>query len=113
MKSKYKVGDTVTIKKLSAENSSSYRFWVNSNMAELAGKSFRILIVTPAAPCEGKIPDDGYLYKLDDKDRWSWASSMFEDSEESTLSCVTASPDDSSINAFIREKKCPELDFSL
>lgn len=108
MKPKYKVGDVVTIKQLSI--SSSYRFGLNSEMTALAGRSYTIKSVELATSYPGKIPDDGYKYRLDGES-WSWASSMFEEPNES-LSCIDEISD-GSIDAFIRRKKCPELDFNL
>lgn len=109
---KYRVGDTITIKQLSMRDycSGDYRFGLNSEMIALAGKSYTIKSVEPTTADPGKIPDDGYRYRLEGEE-WSWASSMFEDPHES-LSCIDEISDES-IDAFIRKKKCPELDFNL
>lgn len=112
MAAKYKVGDVVTIKQLSMRDyrSGDYRFGLNSEMTDLAGESYTIKSVELAGADPGKIPDDGYRYRLNGTD-WYWASSMFEDPNES-LSCIDEISDES-IDAFIRKKKCPELDFNL
>ena len=111
-KPKYKVGDTVTIKQLSMKDyrSGDYRFGLNSEMIDLAGESYTIKSIEPSGDDACRIPDDGYRYKLEGIG-WSWASSMFEDQDES-LSCIDKISD-GSIDAFIRKKKCPELDFNL
>jgi len=109
---KYRAGDIVTIKQLSKNDccSGNYRFGLNSEMVALGGKSYTIRSVELSTADAGKIPDDGYRYKLAGE-MWSWASSMFEDPDES-LSCIDEISD-GSIDAFIRKKKCPELDFNL
>lgn len=103
--SKYQIGDTVTIRRLSSEddNAGMYRFGLNDEMIASSGKSFRIESIQGTANSPGKLPDDGYRYKLEGS-RWSWASSMFEDTTK-----------DGSINidAFTNKKKCPVLDFTL
>ncbi len=112
-KSKYKVGDTVTIKQLLKEHCSngSYRFGLNSDMVALSGESYTIASVEHSDDAPGKIPDDGYRYRLDGAP-WSWASSMFEDSSEPSFTqCIIER--DCSIDAFIKKNECPVLDFSL
>lgn len=108
---KYKVGDVVTIKRLTLEDDKAgmYRFGVNSDMIAASGKSFKIRDIQTTSSRPGILLDDGYRYKLEgDFGGWSWASSMFEDPHGSTSSSNT-----DSISAFIRKRKCPELDFSL
>jgi len=78
----YKVGDIVKIKHLSIEDDRKYRFGLNDDMVKLSGKSVEIERVTQAfASDDGKIPDDGYLYRIKCSS-WSWASSMFEESSK-------------------------------
>lgn len=108
-KPKYIVGDIVTIKKL---EEGGYRFGTNSEMREAHGKSFRIKGFEVAVASPGIIPDDGYKYILEGIP-WSWASSMFEDSQSKVPTCVTDCPSDKSIDAFIKRNKCPELDFHI
>lgn len=108
--SKYKVGDTVTIKDLGEED--GYHFGTNSEMRALRGKSFKIQRIEWAGLGLGAIPDDGYKYTLEGN-RWNWASSMFEDSSTSLPSCISRSPNDTNIEAFVKRKKCPKLDFHL
>lgn len=109
--SKYQIGDVVTIKDLSKvdDKLDTYRFGLNSEMIAASGTSHKIMSIQCTGNSPGKIPDDGYKYKLEGPlSCWSWASSMFEDPDSSTGSSNT-----DSISAFIRKKKCPELDFSL
>lgn len=122
MEAKYKVGDIVTIKQLSSEDDllGTYRFGLNSEMVALSGKSFKIKEVQTSCSSPGKLPDDGYRYKLEDDARqWSWASSMFEDEDDEqtlivdALSSSHSSRSDNDISAFIRTKKRPKLDFNL
>lgn len=103
--SKFQVGDFITIKQLSLEDDKDnmYRFGLNSEMVALSGKSFKIVDIRTNASSPGKLPDDGYRYKLEGS-RWSWASSMFEGTIES---------ESTSIDAFVNKKKCPVLDFTL
>ena len=106
--SKYKIGDTVTIKKRVAPGG-NYKFFFTDEMAEMAGKKFVIVgaISTDKTACI--IPDDGFEYTLyGEARRFSWASSMFEESNGSINADF-----DVNIDAFIRKRKCPELDFSL
>lgn len=108
---KYQIGDVVTIKRLTSEDDKAglYRFGLNSDMIKQSGKSFRIRDIQTTISSPGEIPDDGYRYKLEgDPGNWSWSSAMFEDPDDSTSSSNTEN-----ISAFIRKKKCPELDFSL
>lgn len=122
MEAKYQVGDIVTIRQLSSEDdlSGKYRFGLNSEMIALSGKSFKIKEVQTSCSSPGKLPDDGYRYKLEDDARgWSWASSMFEDEDDEqtlivdALSSPRSSESDNDISAFIRTKKRPKLDFNL
>lgn len=108
--SKYQIGDTVTIKRLSSEddNAGMYRFGLNDEMIASSGKSFKIEDIQRTANSPGKLPDDGYRYKLEGS-RWSWASSMFEDTTKSSI--FESGP--TAIDAFINKKKCPVLDFTL
>lgn len=106
---KYRVGDTVVIKKR-LEYKGDYRFCFTDEMAEEAGNSFEIESVSEAGSPADKVPDDGYRYRLKGI-RFFWASSMFEDPHES-LSCI-GELSDGSIDAFIRTKECPKLDFNL
>lgn len=103
--SKYQIGDIVTIKRLCSEEDDAgmYRFGLNSEMIESSGKSFKVEDIQNTANSPGKLPDDGYRYKLEGS-RWSWASSMFED---------TTKGESTNIDAFINKKKCPVLDFTL
>lgn len=103
--SKYQVGDIITIKQLSPEDDSigRYRFGLNADMIALSGKSFKIESICPGHSSPGTVPDDGYRYDLEGS-RWSWASSMFED---------TTKGESTNIDAFISKKKCPVLDFTL
>ena len=110
MEPKYKVGDKVTIKNLRGA-SSGYRFGLNDKMRDMSGKTYTIRLVTESHSSADDIPDDGYHYKLEEPGGWSWASSMFDDS--TTCVPICASSKDSSIDAFIKKKKCPTLDFNL
>lgn len=116
--SKYQIGDVVTIKKLTEEDDllGKYRFGLNLDMLAVSGKSFKIEDITTTCSSPGKIPDDGYRYKLEGIG-WSWASSMFEDDDDADDLApyvhVCKSSVDSNIGAFIQRKKCPELDFNL
>lgn len=120
MEAKYKVGDIVTIKQLSSEDdiSGKYRFGLNSEMVESSGESFKIKNIDIATASPGKLPDDGYRYRLEGSS-WSWASSMFEDKDDEqtliidALSSPHSSESDNDISAFIKRKKCPKLDFNL
>lgn len=120
MEAKYQVGDIVTIKQLITEDdiSGKYRFGLNSEMIESSGESFKIKNIDIAAASPGKLPDDGYRYRLEGS-RWSWASSMFKDKDDEqtlivdALSSSHSSKSDNDISAFIRTKKRPELDFNL
>lgn len=115
MEPKYKVGDIVTVKKTRKENRSAYRFTFPDHMVEeYGGKSFRIVAIEMDNSARaGKIPDDGYKYTLEGNP-WNWASSMFEDqSELMPFSHSQVCTEDSNIAAFVKRKKCPELDFSL
>ena len=117
MAAKYKVGNIVTVKKTRKENPSAYRFTFPDHMVEeYGGESFRIVaieMVDSVRAGKKKIPDDGYKYTLEGNP-WSWASSMFEDqSELIPFKHSQVCTEDSNIAAFIKRKKCPELDFSL
>lgn len=112
--SKYKVGDTITIKDLSKESSGSYRFGLNPDMRNMSGQSFKIKSCSfvSDSPGLGELPDDGYRYKLEgDSGNWSWASSMFKDPKPSFAQHVIEG--DCSIDAFIKKNECPILDFTL
>lgn len=119
MSSKYKVGDIVTIKER-VGNSSDYRFSFTNTMAEKEGQKFRITRVTESPIGDRIVPDDGYKYELEGN-CFSWASSMFEESSDmalqlgiiEALSSYPTSKGSESIDAFIKRKKCPKLDFSL
>lgn len=112
-KPKHKVGDIVIIKERT-ENQHMYRFGFMDEMAELHGKRLEITRVSSYSYGEatGKLPDDEFEYHLRGSS-FSWSSSMFEDSSESSLSCISEYSSDSNIDAFIRKKVCPELDFNL
>lgn len=113
--SKYKIGDTVTIKNLVGVTGSDYRFGINSNMRELSGCSFKIVNIDKAKPITAdRIPDDGYRYTLNgEASLWSWASSMFVDSPRDSITYSVVETKESSIDVFINKKKCPVLDFTL
>lgn len=108
-KPKFKVGDIVTIRSR-VGYAGDYQFYFTGRMAEKAGKQFKVTKVSFEGINSSKIfPSDGYMYKLEEGgDDFNWSSSMFEDPSGSTGSSNTES-----ISAFIRKKKCPELDFSL
>lgn len=112
--SKYQIGDTVTIKRLSSEDDKigMYRFGLSGEMIALSGKSFKIEdICSSSYSRAGKVPDDGYRYELEgEAHRWSWASSMFEESSEALSLDLST---DNSLDAFIKRNKRPELDFNL
>lgn len=118
MPSKFKVGDIVTIKKR-VGNSSDYKFSFTNTMAEKEGQQFRIARVTEAPYGGSRIPDDGYKYELEES-CFNWASSMFEEYSDraldlaiEALSTYSTPKRNESIDAFIKRKKCPKLDFSL
>lgn len=112
MAAKYKVGDRVTIK-VRTLGQSSYRHGFVDEMAELSGKQFTIRSVSEGVPNSNRVPDDGYDYYLEET-RFTWASSMFEEPFEIVSSVLSYEGlKDSSIKAFIKRKKCPELDFNL
>ena len=111
----YKIGDIVTIKKLTRDDG-EHRFGLNSEMMEASGRSFTIKSIELTTASPGKIPDDGYRYKLEGSP-WSWASSMFEDPLEKTsealaTQCISTTKDNS-IDVFIKKNECPILDFTL
>lgn len=109
---KYTIGDIVTIKKLTRDDKGLYRFGLNDDMISLSGESLEVIGVEEATASSGKIPDDGWKYRLRGSP-WSWASSMFEDTSEASIVHGVIETKDSSIDAFINEKKCPVLDFTL
>lgn len=116
--SKYKVGDIVTVKKR-VGHSSDYKFSFTDSMASMEGRQLRIIRVTESPFGGSKIPDDGYKYEMEGN-CFSWASSMFEESSYmaldlaiEALSTYPTSKRSESIDAFIKRKKCPKLDFSL
>lgn len=115
MEAKYKIGDVVTIKERVGE-ANDYKFGFVKEMAEVSGQKFTITGRVRSSAYDCKIPDDGFEYFLDGI-RYSWASSMFEDITECMDSCVdlsaTECSKDGGIDAFIRRKECPTLDFSL
>lgn len=84
----YKVGDIVLVKaKLDdGYDSYDYRFtFIDKMMDDYGGtvctiKEVDTRDVNPNVnPNVDQIPDDGYLYHLEEDDgQWSWASSMFE-----------------------------------
>lgn len=123
MEAKYQVGDIVTIKRLSSgdDTRGRYRFGLNHEIIALSGKSFKIESIHPSSySSPGTVPDDGYRYDLEgEANRWSWASSMFEDEDDEqtlivdALSSSHSSRSDNDISAFIRTKKRPKLDFNL
>lgn len=112
-KPKYKIGDIVTIKSEREGEESDYLFSFNDDMvSSYGGTSHRIEDLEYWGNTGRKrFSDDGYLYKLEDGGGYNWASSMFEDPNGS-LSYIDEISD-GSIDAFIRKKKCPELDFNL
>lgn len=120
MESKYKVGDTVTIKKREGHEA-DYNFSFVDGMAKLAGQRFKVIKVSEVATkLKRKIPDDGFKYTLDDPSQFNWASSMFEDSvvhpiKGSTTNTSLSVLEDKSgdISPFIKRKSYPKLDFSL
>ena len=105
--SKFQVGDIITIKRLSLEDDKAgmYRFGLNNSMVALSGKSCTIKNIESTTSTPGKLPDDGYRYRLEeDPGKWAWSSSMFEDTTEGKSI---------NIDAFVNKKKCPVLDFTL
>lgn len=98
----YKLGDVVTIKKLSLDDMDNYRYSLNYDMVRLAGKTFEIIDISSARFPEAKIPDDGFKYHLKGS-TWSWVSSMFE--ESSTKKSKT--------KISVHKKKKLEFNFSL
>lgn len=117
MEPKYKVGDTVTIKKRDGK-SFEYSFTFVDEMAKLAGKQFKVIRIHGSDLSPNKIiPDDGFRYILDDPKQFNWASSMFEDRpiKDSTMHTSLSTSEDKSgdISPFIKRKNCPKLDFNL
>lgn len=112
---KYKVGDIVTIKSKREGKEIDYLFSFTDRMVrDYGGTSHRITNVMYYGSSDPhKFSDDGYRYRLEDGDGFNWSSSMFEEASKASPSWLTDSPDDSDINAFIRRKKCPKLDFNL
>ena len=109
--SKFQVGDIITIKQLRLEDDKAglYRFGLNSNMVALSGKSCSIKSIESNTSSPGKLPDDGYRYRLEeDPGKWAWASSMFESTIEDE-----STKDESNIDAFVHKKRYPVLDFTL
>lgn len=83
MESLYKIGDNVLIKeKYDPEcNGFNYSYYFSERMlTEYGGKVCTISEVEYYGNIQfGKLPDDGYLYSIEeDGGRCSWASSMFE-----------------------------------
>ena len=114
--SKFQVGDFITIKQLRLEDDKAnmYRFGLNSVMVALSGKSCKIKSVNKTGSAPGKLPDDGYLYRLEeDPGNWAWASSMFEGTIKDESTKGESTKDESNIDAFVNKKKCPVLDFTL
>ena len=120
MGSKYKVGDKVTIKKTRKGSSIDYRFsFTDLMLSEYGGKTYTIKSVWKADDSVANpASDDGYGYSLKEIN-FIWASSMFEDEDDKqtliidALSSPHSSESDNDIKAFIKRKKCPELDFHL
>ena len=105
--SKFQVGDIITIKqlRLADDEAGMYRFGLNDAMIALSGESCTIKNIEKTTSSPGKLPDDGYRYRLEeDPGEWSWASSMFEGTIEGKSI---------NIDAFVRKKRCPVLDFTL
>ena len=76
-KSKYKIGDIVTIKKRDGHEN-DYSFGFIDEMSVMAGNKLRITNVSYSSDANRTYPDDGYSYRLEGT-IYSWASSMFED----------------------------------
>lgn len=121
MEAKYKVGDKVTIKRTRNGSSSDYRFSFTDVMVrECGGESYTIKSVCKADSfSSSRVPDDGYSYSLEDVG-FTWASSMFEEPSDmaldlaiEALSSYPIPKHSESIDAFIKRKKRPELDFNL
>lgn len=121
MEAKYKVGDKVTIKRTRNGSSSDYRFsFTNEMVSAHGGKSYTIESVRKADSCsDSPVSDDGYRYTLEEVG-FTWASSMFEEPSDmaldlaiEALSSYPTPKHSESIDAFIKRKKRPELDFNL
>lgn len=87
----YKVGDKVKVIARKAKVS-DYRFGFIDTMCVYAGQIVTIAAVR-TSPKSGTFQDDGYLYKiLEDKEIYSWASSMFRPLVASTTSQSNDTP---------------------
>lgn len=75
----FKIEEKVRVKRRVGD-SHDYKYSFTDNMARLAGKTFTIIGVRPnISIIKCKYPDDNALYILkEDKDGYSWASSMLE-----------------------------------
>lgn len=83
MNSLYKVGDRVLIKDKHDPGCDSYSYtfcFTEQMLTEHGGKVCTISMVQRESIHRANdIPDDNYLYRLvEDNEKWSWASSMFE-----------------------------------
>lgn len=78
MKAKFKVGDKVKVLPRTGD-SDDYRSGYEDSMCCLAGRIFTIKDIDTPENSDSLIPDDGYVYKLEeDIMRWNWNSSMLE-----------------------------------
>jgi len=110
MESLYKIGDIVKIKQLS-KNKEGYRFGVNEEMEEASGKIFEIEdVVLSNSSLTYPKPDDGFRYTLRGS-RWSWASSMFE--ESSTKKTTKSKTKKSKTKISFHKKKEIKFNFNL
>lgn len=100
---KYKIGDKVTIKAKRDGKSIDYLFSFTDEMVrQHGGKTYTIEDITmDRRPNTHKVPDDGYMYRLEGIP-FNWASSMFVGANSS-----------GDIEPFIRKQRCPEMDFSI
>lgn len=84
MKQLYKVGDSVLVKDKYDPGYNEYGYtycFTQDMLIQYGGKVCTISMVQydPNLRGPGRIPDDDYLYYLEeDNAEWSWASSMFE-----------------------------------
>lgn len=108
-KPKYKVGDIVTIKKREGHEN-DYKFGFVDEMSAMAGEKLRVTMVSYSSDTKKIYPDDGYSYHLE-RTMYNWASSMFED--DALVTCIPECQVDSSLEPFVRRKRCPKLDFHL
>ena len=85
MESIFKVGEKVRVKKR-VGNSNDYKYVFTNGMTELSGKIFTIsAIVHDHNFLKCKYSDDNARYILkEDKDKYSWASSMLEKISETS-----------------------------